>query len=151
MRLSAQGVAVAVRAGWEGRVMRREATEESDGAQTYAVVHLSTFPLPEQRGDFGAGVTELMRSPDALVILFEYGPESLHAPLFATQGIPRLRADMFSSARLQRPLPGQVGCQLFFTENNRPFCLYVVAGSRAYLPRIITEVNLVLEGLEILL
>ena len=41
---------------------------------------------------------------------------------------------MFSSTRLQRPLPGQLGCQLFFTEGDRPFCLYVVAGSRAYLP-----------------
>ena len=49
---------------------------------------------------------------------------------------------MFSSTRLQRPLPGQLGCQLFFTEGQRPFCLYVVAGSRAYLPRIVTEVNL---------
>jgi hypothetical protein len=29
--------------------------------------------------------------------------------------------------------------------------LYVVAGSRAYLPRIVAEVNLVLESMEILL
>jgi hypothetical protein len=92
-----------------------------------------------------------MRSPDALVILFEYGPESIGAALFSAQGIPRIRADMFSATRLQRPLPGQVGCQLFFTEQNRPFCLYVVAGSRAYLPRIVTEVNLVLDSLEIML
>jgi hypothetical protein len=28
--------------------------------------------------------------------------------------------------------------------NGRPFCLYVVAGSRAYLPGIIAEVNAVL-------
>ena len=92
-----------------------------------------------------------MRSPDVWVVLFEYGPESLHSPMFAAQGLPRLRADMFSSTRLQRPLPGQLGCQLFFTEGQRPFCLYVVAGSRAYLPRIVTEVNLVLESMEILL
>ena len=104
-----------------------------------------------QRGDFGAGVTELMRSPDVFVVLFEYGPESQGSPLFASKGIPRLTAEHFSASRLQRPLPGQLGCQLFFSENNRPFCLYVVAGSRAYLPRIIAEVNVVLDGLEILL
>jgi hypothetical protein len=40
---------------------------------------------------------------------------------------------------------------LFFTEGTRPFCLYVVAGSRAYLPRIVSEVNLVLESLEIVI
>ena len=149
MRLAAHGVSVRMRQGWEARVLRRAVEDNTE--QTYAVVHLATFPLPEQRGDFGAGVTELMRSPDALVVLFEYGPESLGSPMFAAEGIPRVRADMFSSNRLQRPLPGQVGCQLFFTEHKRPFCLYVVAGSRAYLPRIVAEVNMVLEGLEIVI
>ncbi|GIU86675.1 MAG: hypothetical protein KatS3mg009_1190 [Acidimicrobiia bacterium] len=149
MRLSAHGLSLAVRAGWEGRVLRRATSDERE--RTYAVVHLATFPMPEQRGDFGQGVTELMRSSDAFVTLFEYGPESLGTPLFAHQGIPRVRADMFSPTRLQRMLPGQLGCQLFFTENDRPFCLYVVAGSRAHLPRIVREVNLVLDGLEILI
>jgi hypothetical protein len=115
------------------------------------VVHLATFPLPEQRGDFGAGVTELMRSPDVFMVLFEYGRESAGSPLFASEGVPRVSADLFSADRLQRPLPGQVGCQLFFTEHGRPFCLYVVAGSRGYLARVVTEVNLVLAGLEILI
>jgi hypothetical protein len=149
MQLAAHGLSMALRPGWEGRILRRR-TENLD-EQAYSVVHLASFPLPESRGDFGAGVTELMRSPDVFVALFEYGPESLASPMFAAQGIPRLTADLFSSARLQRPLPGQLGCQLFFTEGDRPFCLYVVAGSRAYLPRIIAEVNVVLEGLEIVL
>src|SRR5262249_33490362 len=86
MRLAAHGVNLALRSGWEGRIMRRDAVEP-DGERTYAVVHLATFPMPEQRGDFGGGVTELMRSPDALVILFEYGPESIGTALFSTQGI----------------------------------------------------------------
>jgi hypothetical protein len=149
MRLAAHGLSVGLRAGWEGRIVRRAAVD--DGSRTYAVIHLSSFPLPEQPDDFGAGATQLMRSPDVLVVLFEYGPESLESPMFAAQGIPRVRADQFSSTRLQRPLPGQLGCQLFFTEGKRPFCLYVVAGSRAYLPRIVSEVNLVLESLEILI
>lgn len=149
MQLAAHGLNVALRPGWEGRILRRHT--ETEHETTYSVVHLATFPLPEARGDFGAGVTELMRSPDIFVVLFEYGPESLGSPMFRAEGIPRLTADQFSSTRLQRPLPGQLGCQLFFTEGDRPFCLYVVAGSRAYLPRIVGEVNVVLEGLEIVL
>ena len=113
------------------------------------MVHLANFALPEHRDDFGGGVTPAMRSPDVFVALFEYGPESLGSPLFARQGIPRVTAALFDSKRLQRPLPGQLGCQQFFTVNQRPFCLYVVAGSRAYLPRIVAEVNTALADLDV--
>lgn len=149
MKLAAQRLGVVLRPGWEGRILRRRSDDTV--AETHAVVHLASFPLPERRGDFGSGVTELMRSPDVFVVLFEYGPESLGAPMFASHGIPRVSADLFSAQNLQRPLPGQVGCQLFFTEGDRPFCLYVVAGSRAYLPGIVVEVNLVLDTLEVVL
>jgi hypothetical protein len=56
---------------------------------------------------------------------------------------------MFSPKRLQRPLPGQLGCQLFFQESGRAFCLYVVAGGRASLPRIVAQVNGTLDALVI--
>jgi len=148
-RIAAHGLAVTLLQGWEGRILRRPAT--TAGEETHTVLHLATFPMPEARGDFGAGVTELMRSPDVFVALFEYGPDAVGTPLFAAQGVPRLQPDLFSSKRLQRPLPGQLGCQLFFTEGGRAFCLYVVAGSRAYLPRTIAEVNAVLERLELVL
>src|SRR5262249_3036501 len=115
----------------------------------HAVVHLANFALPEHRDDFGGGVTTAMRSADVFVVLFEYGKESVGTPLFAAQGIPRVDAAMFNSKRLQRPLPGQLGCQRFFTANGRAFCLYVVAGSRAYLPRIISDVNTVLAELDV--
>lgn len=146
-RLAANGLAVGLPAGWEGRIQRRAATVAQE--QTHSVVHLANFPLPERRDDFGGGVTPLMRSPDVFVALFEYGPDSLGAPLFAARGVPRIGAEMFGSKRLQRPLPGQLGCQRFFSAHGRPFCLYVVAGSRAYLPRIIAEVNAVLAALDI--
>jgi hypothetical protein len=145
--MSAQGLAVGLPAGWEGRIQKRVATAARE--TTHAVVHLANFALPEQRDDFGGGVTPGMRSADVLVVLFEYGRESVGAPLFAAQGIPRVNAAMFSSKRMQRPLPGQLGCQRFFTANGRAFCLYVVAGSRAYLPRIIAEVNTVLADLDV--
>jgi len=146
-QFTAHGLAVGLPAGWEGRIQRRPAVVAS--GDTHAVVHLANFPLPERRDDFGGGVTPGMRSPDVFVTLFEYGPEALGTPLFAAQGIPRVNAAMFTSKRLQRPLPGQLGCQNFFTVGARTFCLYVVAGSRAHLPRIIFEVNAVLARLQV--
>ena len=146
-KLAAHGLSIGIPAGWEGRIQRRAVTVAAE--KTYAVVHLANFALPEHRDDFGGGVTPAMRSPDVFVALFEYGPESLGSPLFARQGVPRVTAALFDSKRLQRPLPGQLGCQQFFTANRRPFCLYVVAGSRAYLPRIVAEVNAALAEIEV--
>ncbi len=146
-KLAAHGLTLGLPSGWEGRIQRRATSVPAE--QTHSVVHLANFALPENRDDFGGGVTPSMRSRDVFVVLFEYGPESLGKPLFAAAGVPRVSADLFGSKRLQRPLPGQLGCQRFFTANGRPFCLYVVAGSRAYLPRIITEVNSVLAALDV--
>jgi hypothetical protein len=145
--LTAHGLAVGLPTGWEGRIQRRAVSVATE--QTHAVVHLANFALPEERDDFGGGVTTLMRSADVFVVLFEYGPDAVGTPLFAAQGIPLVTADMFGSKRLQRPLPGQLGCQRFFTAQGRPFCLYVVAGSRAYLPRILAQVNAVLTNLDV--
>ena len=92
-------------------------------------MHLANFALPEQRGDFGSGAVDVMRSGDVLVVLFEYGPESIGQALFRRRGVPRnLRPDMFSGSALQRTVPGQAGTQIFFTEADRAFCLYVVLG-----------------------
>jgi hypothetical protein len=146
-QLAAHGLSLGLPSGWEGRIQRRATSVAAE--QTHSVVHLANFALPEQRDDFGGGVTPSMRSPDVFVVLFEYGPESLGTRMFSAQGVPRVSADMFGSKRLQRPLPGQLGCQRFFTANGRPFCLYVVAGSRVHLPRIIAEVNGVLAGLDV--
>jgi hypothetical protein len=90
-----------------------------------------------------------MRSGDVFVTLFEYGPESVGTPLFASAGIPRLTADQFGSRRLQRTLPGQLGCQLFFTADQRPFCLYVVVAGRLHVRASVKTVNAALETLDL--
>src|SRR3546814_8036704 len=67
-----------------------------------------------------------MRTQDLFLTLFEYGPESVGTPLFATEGMPRvLRPADLDPMTLRTPLPGMSGAQFFFTENGRPFCLYV--------------------------
>jgi hypothetical protein len=50
---------------------------------------------------------------------------------------------------LQRRLPGQLGVQKDFTRRGRPFCLYVVLGSRTHAPVLIDGVNAVLANLEV--
>src|SRR5262249_54523941 len=117
--------------------------------QSHTVMHVASFPLPEERGDFGVGVTELMRSGDAFVSLFEYGAESVGRPLFAALGVPELTTDHFSPRRLQRSLPGQVGCQLFFTANGRAFCLYVVIAGRIHVRALVNELNTMLQHLDV--
>jgi hypothetical protein len=146
-RLAAHGVGIDVPHGWEGRIVRRTAVNPTERPRP--VVHLASFPLPEERGDFGVGVTELMRSGDVFVTLFEYGPESVGTPLFAGVGVPHLTVNLFGSRRLQRMLPGQLGCQLFFTAKQRPFCLYVVVAGRLHLRSSITQVNSVLGALDL--
>jgi hypothetical protein len=145
-QLTAQGLTVELPTRWEARIQRRN---PGFGERTFAVMHAATFPLPEQRDDFGGGVTHLMRSSDVFVTLFEYGPDAVGTPLFRAHGIPHVSAALFGTNRLQRPRPGQLGCQQFFTHEGRAFCLYVVAGSRASLPRIVTDVNGFLDGLVI--
>jgi len=145
--IAAHGVRLDVPSGWEGRIVRRAPVNPLERSR--AVVHLASFPMPEARGDFGVGVTELMRRGDVFVTLFEYGPESVGTPMFAPKGIPKLTTDMFGSRRLQRTLPGQIGCQLFFTADRRPFCLYVVVAGRFHLRPAVTQVNAMLQKLDL--
>jgi hypothetical protein len=139
MRLSAHGLDVDVPPGWEARILRREA--QAFGEQPRPVVHLANFALPEQRGDFGAGVVEAMRGRDVFVVMFEYGSESVGTPLFLHHGMPRLAATDFSARRLQRTLPGQAGAQLFFTVGGRAFCLYAVVADARNVRGASAEVN----------
>ena len=145
--LSAHGLTVALPTGWEARIAKRLPSGVAEA--TFPVVHMASFPLPEQRDDFGGNVTAMMKANDTFVTLFEYGPESAQQPLFAAKGVPHVTPALFSPNRLQRRIAGQLGTQLFFQDGGRAFCLYVVAGSRASLPAIVTTVNSALRALRI--
>lgn len=128
-RLNGFGLAVDLPPGWEGRARKR--TPEP-GAVTKPILHAASFTLPLERGDYGGGAVELMGDDDVFITVFEHDPAAAHSPLFARQGRPtRLPPDDFQPNALQRVLPGQSGLQVFFTENDRAFCLYVVLGSHA--------------------
>jgi hypothetical protein len=158
--LSALGVTVTLPTGWEGRIFRRpefgdvSATADDPaappGAATHSVVHVATISLPPGVGDFASGAVESLGPDDALVVLFEYEPASVDQPLFARRGIPRqLDPDDFSPSVLQRTIPGQAGAQVFFSEAERAYCLYVVLGSYARRRQVVPHVNEVLVTFEI--
>jgi hypothetical protein len=157
-RLAGSGIAVGVPSGWDGRIYTRE--PEPNGMRsrsaipapaetTGAVLHVASFPLPPDAGDYGGGAVELMARKDLLVVLFEHGAQSAHTPLFAATSIPRLAASDVSTTQLQRTLEGQGGVQRFFTVADRAFCLYVVFGSYARRVRTIPVVNAILGTLTI--
>lgn len=133
MELSAYGLVATMPSGWEGEISREEGAQSLElaaaGGVLRPVAHMATFALPGDRGDFGSGAVELMRTDDVFVALLEYDPRQAGTALFAREGLPRrLDPRRFSPASLQRGLPGQAGMQEFFTERGRAFCLYVVIG-----------------------
>lgn len=147
MKLASQGIELDVPGGWDGEIYRRTSSFSSlAGASeaTKPILHLANFALPAERGDFGSGAVEIMRSDDLLVVLLEYGAESVGTALFASSGVPRVSSDDFALHTMQRPLPGQSGAQFFFNEAGRAFCLYVVLGSHARRHELVPEVNQVL-------
>jgi hypothetical protein len=147
MKLGAQGVAVQVPSGWEVRIGQ---IADRPNPHSSTLLHAANFALPEDRGDFGSGAVEVMGADHVLVVLFEYGPESVHTALFQQRGIPRrLHPDWFSPNQLQRTLAGQAGMQRFFVENGRPFCLYVVLGSYGNRGHLVGTANSFLGGITV--
>jgi hypothetical protein len=82
-RLSRAGIDIEVPGGWEGSISGGDFRLLADGARQPTVMHVASFPLPAERGSFGSGAVELMGSTDALIVLFEYGPDSVGTALFS--------------------------------------------------------------------
>lgn len=164
MRFDRHGIVVEVAAGWEAASFRREelstaqlrsADESSRSsvapeATTHPVVHIASFPLPPDRGDYGSGAVDLMGAADVFVSLLEFHPDAARTALFARRGVPSpLALDDFSPTSLQRMNVAQSGCQRFFNASGRAFCLYVVLGSHTRRHLLVPPVNSVLSTLEI--
>ena len=159
--LTAHGIEVTLPAGWEGRLFKRPTAGEvsasasdgppaPEGETTYAVLHASTIALPIGIGDFASGAVDKLGNDDVLLVVFEYGPESVGTPLFTAAGIPRvLQPDDFSPNVMQRAIRGQAGVQKFFNDQGRAFCLYVVIGAFARRQQLVKRVNQVLATLTI--
>lgn len=160
MKLESRGISVDVPTGWDANIYQRpdpslglehRSIDPIFEEQTrHVVAHISTFPLPEGRGDYGGGAVELMGPDDALIVLFEYHPDSTATALFGSQDLPwPLLPEDFDAYQMQRPLPGQGGVQRFFQSNGRAFCLYVAIGSMANRTAVIPVVNDILGSVDI--
>jgi hypothetical protein len=148
-RIEAFGVAATLPAGFEGRIFRRRG---SGGAEAHAVAQFATVPLPpvSEVGDFGSGIVQLLGPDDVVVVMFEYGRESVGTALFAREGMPRtIPIYQFLPYRLRRGIAGQVGAQVFFTEAGRPFTIYSVLGDGARAAAGVAKVNALLARLSI--
>ena len=150
MKVVAPGIELELPPGWEAEI---DAGAGPGGPGSERVltprVHIANFPLPPNRGDFGSGAVEQMIDGDALVCLLEESAVAVGSRLHSHRGVPRVLADDFSPDAMQRPLHGQSGTQVFFTERQRAFVLYVVLGSHASRATRVDDVNDVLAGITI--
>jgi hypothetical protein len=148
VKLAGAGITVALPSGWEGAIAPSHVL--TDGATRHSVTHVANFPLPVKRGDYGGGAVDVMRSGHALIILLEFDRAATTQPLFARHGVPtQLRPSDFARETLQRPIVGQGGCQLFFQESGRTFCLYIVVGSHLDRSDVLPVINQVLGSVEV--
>jgi len=130
VRLEAEGFDVVVPDGWEVRISRQ--TENLEGGTSTPVLHAATFPLPEERGDYGSGCVEIMGNEDVFISLLEFGDEAVNSALFPAGELPRrIDPQAFRTNGMQRWMPGQSAYQQFFTEGDRAFVLYVVLGDHS--------------------
>lgn len=149
MKVRAHGLGVETPPGWEVRIGRRQADAREPRARPRPVLHASTVPLPQERGDYGSNVTPSLGPEDVFVSLFEFEPEAAGTALFAARGRPRLAAADFQPSQLQRTVAGQTGVQHFFTDRGRAFCLFVVLGSHARRATLVQKANAVLDSLDV--
>ncbi|MFN2608172.1 MAG: hypothetical protein ABR511_09820 [Acidimicrobiales bacterium] len=150
-KLTGHRLAVDLPGGWDGRIFRRDLDRFSAerGGQSGAALQVASFGLPAVVADFGNGAVERMAPSDVLVMLVEYGPESVGTPLFAASGPPTLGPGDFSPATLLRALPNQAGSQTFFSANGRAFCLYVVIGDAGQRSQLAPRARSVVGSIEI--
>jgi hypothetical protein len=156
--LAGHGITVALPERWEGRLYLRD-TGPVPGAQPMAygaaeesanpVLHLANFALLPGRGDYGTGAVETMAPQHVFVALVEFDADEAGQALFADRGVPRLTVREFAPNQLQRRVAGQLGCQRFFSERDRAFCLYVVLGSERHAVSLVQEVHEVLARLDV--
>jgi hypothetical protein len=129
MRMDSGGLSLDPPPGWEVRVKRQAPSQP--GRPGNVLLHAATVPLPDNRGDFGSGVVDLLGPDDAFVSLLEYDRRDVDAVLFVATRLPVPKPSDFSTATLQRTRAGNTGAQWFFRLAGRPFTLHAVLGSHA--------------------
>lgn len=159
------GLSVALPAGWEGRIFTHAGDEDSDNRPT---LHMGSFALPIDEGDFGSQVIAGMAATGTFMSLVEYTPDCYlpevdlttdlaavnldpSTSAFSDIGLPILKpADFAPEAVLAETFPlAATAAQYPFSASGRPFVLYVVVGNEANLASSVAQANSVLDKLVI--
>ncbi|MGE0880810.1 MAG: hypothetical protein AB7L13_20530 [Acidimicrobiia bacterium] len=142
-----RGLEVAVPSGWDVRIYRREPVPPE---QTFTIMHVANFGLPERVGDYGGGAVNVMKGSSIFLCLLEFDPLHVNDALFAYPGPPStVPIDYYATTTLQHGLPGQVGAQLFFNAGERAWSLFVVLGNSSYREISAPQVDQILQSLVI--
>jgi hypothetical protein len=155
--MRAHGLSVVVPAGWDGAITRPEGAPNSAPTEDVGpmgtanpILHVSSFPLPRVRGDYGGGAVETMSPTDIFIALVEFDPDAGASALFKAAAMRRPLAEGdFSRATMHRPIPGHSGHQQFFRSGGRAFALYVALGGHRLRRMQVPRVNLVVESIRI--
>ncbi len=127
LTVAGHGISIDLPVGWEGLIYRRK--------EGHPILHAGSFALPEGDGDFGTGAIDAMGPKDVFVALLEYDDTLGGYGLFGHRGIPiPVRTGELSPRAFPRIVRGRMAVQKFFTEHDRPFCLYLVAAAFDGLP-----------------
>ncbi len=113
-------------------------------------LHVASFALHADAGQFGAAVTGRMGPDSAFAALVEYLVDADVTPdagLFSGRWRHRLGLHEFRHNQLQVTRPGHLGLQRFFTAAGRPYCLYaVIAPIRRRPAQLAGELSAVLKS-----
>ena len=105
---------------------------------------------PYSQTNYAAATAGVVLRPPAIERRRDDGSwEAIEAHAGYPAGLPRLSPGQFNPNGMQRRVAGQAGFQYFFTEANRPFCLYAVIGSHRQAVPLTRQVNAVLEQIEV--
>jgi hypothetical protein len=147
--LSANGISVEVPDGWDAAIFVQESDPEL-AEIAMPILHMSTVPLVEDRGDFGSRVVETLAEGDVFLAMVEQIFDQGALLYTSNEGVPlNLDEAHFHGQVLERTLPGQGGCQLFFNIAGRGFNLYIVLGLLDSVSVLLPEINGILESLRI--
>jgi hypothetical protein len=146
MRLSGFGLSVDLPFGWTGQIFRND-SDAGEGELTAPVMQVGNYALPTDSSTYGTRSTMDMMAGQVFLVVRETNPEVVaRSPLFS-HGAPQLVIDDFSPSVLAYWVPGQMGVQKGFWEQERAFLIYAVLAQQEDMRLQLEELNAVLSSL----
>lgn len=147
--LGTYGMSFDVPQRWDFQLLPRESAEEGVES-TLPALQFATIAIPQDAGTYGSGLVSDLRGSDGFMVLAELEAKEKATLFTPLESMPSgLTKEAFRPNTLQVTLPGQLGCQLFFSVKQRAFCLYAVAGSAEALEGLLADINAMLGSVKL--